>query len=436
MEIEDLVPKVGRDTPQTDGDLLALWLKNYDDGSAHTLRVYKRVGERFLAALGDVGLRRANEQDIQSALDAMRIRADGEPVKDATVNTYFGALKSFLRFAHRVGYIAFKAAPLIELKKMSRRAVPRILSELEARKLIDAAKPGRDRLMFETAYHGRLRISDLLSLQWGRVSKRDNGEAQLEIVGDGDTIRKVLIPLPVATNLLSSRGDTPDTSPVFESVRNPGNALTERTVNLIIKAAARRAGVNPAASARWLQTAHASHSNALITMKDKKLLDVLPCPNCGRSSFEELATAQAAEFARWEREQAASAREGRETPIPAAEHAQHVRDIEMLVRDVASREHQHREQKPRVRRATKASATIKHVWLRLKITSVMRTRLDHAARASGRTLRQEAEVRIERSFDRQDLLPEVLRLAYGKRAANLLMRLGPLISDRTPRALA
>ena len=39
---------------------------------------------------------------------------------------------------------------------------------------------------------------------------------------------------------------------MFASVRNPGNPLTERAVNYIIKDAAERAGVNPAASVHWL----------------------------------------------------------------------------------------------------------------------------------------------------------------------------------------
>jgi integrase/recombinase XerD len=49
-------------------------------------------------------------------------------------------------------------------------------------------------------------------------------------------------------------------APVFASVRNPGHALTERAVNYIVKDAAERAGVNPAASIHWLRHAHASHA--------------------------------------------------------------------------------------------------------------------------------------------------------------------------------
>jgi site-specific recombinase XerC len=106
-----------------------------------------------------------------------------------------------------------------------------------------SANPGRDRLMLEVAYFGGLRVSELVSLNWGQVIKRDNGEAQVEIVGKGSKTRQVLIPIPIAARLLASRGEAPGPAPVFESVRNPGHALTERAVNFIVKAAAKRAGV-------------------------------------------------------------------------------------------------------------------------------------------------------------------------------------------------
>jgi len=39
---------------RTDGELLRVWLKSHQDGSAHTIRVYKRVGERFLGEVGHI----------------------------------------------------------------------------------------------------------------------------------------------------------------------------------------------------------------------------------------------------------------------------------------------------------------------------------------------------------------------------------------------
>jgi site-specific recombinase XerD len=88
-------------------------LKSHQDGSPHTIRVYKRVGERFLGALAVVGsvLRKATVEDVQAALAAMRTKEGGSPVRPATVNTYVATVKSFLGFAHRVGFTRSNAAP-------------------------------------------------------------------------------------------------------------------------------------------------------------------------------------------------------------------------------------------------------------------------------------------------------------------------------------
>jgi integrase/recombinase XerD len=198
--------------------------------------------------------------DVQAALEAMRVKKDGSPVKPATVNTYVAAVKSFLGFAHRVGFTRFNAAPLIKLKKAPRQVAQRILGELEVRKLIDAANPGRDRLMLEVGYFGGLRVSELVSLAWRQVIARDSGEVQLEVTGKGDKVRQVLIPAAIASQLLASRANAPATTPVFESVRHAGHPLTDRAMNYMVKACAKRAGVNPAASVHWLRHAHASHA--------------------------------------------------------------------------------------------------------------------------------------------------------------------------------
>jgi integrase/recombinase XerD len=159
-------------------------------------------------------------------------------VKPASVNTYVAAVGSFLEFAHRVGFTRFNAAPLIKLKKAPRQIAQRILGELEVRDLIKHGKPGRDRLMLQVPYFGGLRVSELVSLTWLQVIRRDSGEAQLSVVGKCDKDRQVLIPAAIAGSLSTSRGDSPASAPVFASARNPGRPLTERAVNYIVKDAA------------------------------------------------------------------------------------------------------------------------------------------------------------------------------------------------------
>ena len=53
------------------------------------------------------------------------------------------------------------------------------MSEVQTALLIRAAKTDRDRLKFDLAYFGGLRFSELVSLTWGQVIRRDGGEAQL-----------------------------------------------------------------------------------------------------------------------------------------------------------------------------------------------------------------------------------------------------------------
>jgi len=54
------------------------------------------------------------------ALEAMRTKADGTSASAATVNPSVAAVKSFLGFAHKVGFTRFNAAPLIKLRKAPR----------------------------------------------------------------------------------------------------------------------------------------------------------------------------------------------------------------------------------------------------------------------------------------------------------------------------
>ena len=82
------------------------------------------------------------------------------------------------------------------------------------------------------------------------------------------------------------------------------------------------------------------------------------------------------------------------------------------------------ESSKRIGRPTKAAVPGKRVSLGLKVTSDIKKRLDSAARVSGRTQSQEAEARLERSFDHQELLPQVLALAYGSQLAAMLLMLG------------
>jgi integrase/recombinase XerD len=243
-----------RTTAATDLDLIEVWLKSHADGSAHTLRAYRRIGAAFVKALGNAGcnIRRATIDHVLTAVEELRVKRDGSPASAATTNMAIAAVKALLGFTHKVGYTQFNAAPLIKMKRAPRQLAQRIMTEFDTQSIIRAAKAGREEVLCEVAYYGALRVSEIASLTWSQVISRETGEVQLALVGKGDKPRHVLIPTETADKLLGMRRDAPPTARVFP--------ITERRINYIMKAIVKRAGSNPSASPHGLRHAHASHA--------------------------------------------------------------------------------------------------------------------------------------------------------------------------------
>jgi hypothetical protein len=72
----------------------------------------------------------------------------------------------------------------------------------------------------------------------------------------------------------------------------------------------------------------------------------------------------------------------------------------------------------------KDAAAGKRFPLNMRTTFDVRRHLEESAKASGRSLAQEAEYRIERSFLDQKLMIEALELTYGRELSGILMMLG------------
>ena len=59
----------------------------------------------------------------------------------------------------------------------------------------------------------------------------------------------------------------------------------------------------------------------------------------------------------------------------------------------------------------------------------LKERLEAAAARNGRSLSTEAQIRLEKSFEKQELLVGALELAYGPRLAGILFLLGEMMSE-------
>ncbi len=248
---------------RSDGELLSAWLTSKtDNGSGHTARLYARVGDAFLAALGRP-LRQAVVEDVQAAVGKLRVKEDGKPASPATVATHLAVVKSLLRFAHRVGYTRFNAGELLKVKKANGARAQRIMQKLDVQLLIRSAGSPRNQMLLSIAYYGALRVSELASLTWGHFIEREGGRIQIAgLVGKGDKEREVLLPASIAALIREARGAAGLDEPVF--ISRQGTQLSDRMINHVVKSAARRAGLAEklckVVSPHWLRHAHASHA--------------------------------------------------------------------------------------------------------------------------------------------------------------------------------
>ena len=236
---------------QADNDqqLLALWLHGR---SPATKRAYCSDSSRFLRFVGKP-LMSVKLVDVQAFMDTMSDRAP------ATQSRAINVVKSLLSFAHRVGYLPFNVAAAVKAPPAKDTRAERILVEADVQRML-ALEPGpRNRVLLRLLYGGGLRVSELCALECRDLQPRDEA-GQVTVFGKGGKTRTVLLPVSVWQDLEALRGEVsnPD-APVFRS-RKRGGHLSAAQVFRIVRAAARRAGIDLDVSPHWLRHGHASHA--------------------------------------------------------------------------------------------------------------------------------------------------------------------------------
>jgi hypothetical protein len=81
-----------------------------------------------------------------------------------------------------------------------------------------------------------------------------------------------------------------------------------------------------------------------------------------------------------------------------------------------------------VKTEARGAAEGKRYPLNMRTTFELRSNLEAAAAASGRSLAQEAEFRLERSFLGRQVMSDAMELAYGRGAAGMLLVIGEIMN--------
>jgi integrase/recombinase XerC len=238
-------------------DLLALFLRYLRAerrASPHTIRAYRtdlQQFREFLAAVGEADPRALDARAIRAWL--ARLHARG--LDAASVARKLAAVRSWLRFLTRRGYLARNPAGDVRAPRRPRKLAAFLpADELEA--LLEAGGANaRDRAVLELLYATGLRVSELAAL---RLDDVDRTERLVRVVGKGGKPRVVPFGAEAAAALeayLAERGPAP--GPLF---RNPrGGPLSARTVRERVRRRARAAGLARRVTPHTLRHTFATH---------------------------------------------------------------------------------------------------------------------------------------------------------------------------------
>lgn len=236
--------------PPADAQLIQLWMHGR---SRHTRRYYQADAQRFLAFV-DKPLLQATLADIQDFADSLETSG----LTPSSCGRTISSVKSLLAFGNRVGMLPVNVGALLKTPAVKNTLAERILSEAEVQQLVVLEPNFRNKMMLKLLYAAGLRVSELCGLRWRDLQARSEAEGQINVYGKGGKTRVVLLPAAIWREIASLRETAGFNDSIFQSRK--GGHLHPSQVMRIVRAAARRAGIDTNVSPHWLRHAHASHS--------------------------------------------------------------------------------------------------------------------------------------------------------------------------------
>lgn len=230
--------------------VIETWLRTK---SKKTQQFYKRDILRFLLFTAKP-LSRTSLVDLQNYQDYL-VKAN---LADTSQQRMLASVKSFFTFSHQIGYLQFDPAKALKLPKTKDRLAERILSTEDIIKIIAFEPNKRNQAFLRLLYFSGARVSEICSLCWCDLKSRDLG-GQVTLFGKNGKTRVVLIPDKAWQELLTLKKDSEAKQPVFVSRKAKGH-LNPTQAWKIVKAAARRAGVEDKVSPHWFRHSHATHA--------------------------------------------------------------------------------------------------------------------------------------------------------------------------------
>jgi site-specific recombinase XerD len=260
--------------PNRDDRFIALFIRT--KRSAHTRTAYRYSIDNLLAFVG-------KPLSALTLEDAVNYHAhlQARYASLASIKLHMDIAKSLFDFGVDLNYLRTNVMKVVKTDTPSPLTHKRILTEEDVLKLISAPAKTRDQLILRLLYAGGLRVSELCNLTWGDLS----ADGVLHIrQGKGQKDRFVTLSEATVKRLKAFGGALGQLRPegardyIFQSQvkqkagKATGGRLSSVQVHRIVKAAAKRAELDPETSAHWLRHSHGSHAldrgANIVTVRD------------------------------------------------------------------------------------------------------------------------------------------------------------------------
>ena len=232
--------------------------------AANTIEAYTRDLRQFTVYLNGVGISGADQVNAKTIVDYLKALQQME-MGPSSISRKLAAIKSFFHYVTRERLMRIDPSVTIDSPKLPQR-LPKVLSSAEITRLLEqpgsVAPPGlRDRAMLELLYATGVRVSELVSLtlqdlnlEMGYIRCFGKG-AKERIVPLGGKARSVL-------SAYLDRGRPHIVKRAAEEtlfLNQKGHKMTRQGFWLIIRAAAKRAGIEKTVTPHMLRHSFATH---------------------------------------------------------------------------------------------------------------------------------------------------------------------------------
>lgn len=245
-----------------DTQVIAMFLNNKARRSQHTARVYASEINRFIDFVNKP-IPTVTLDDLQAYAETLEYLAPASQARALTT------IRSFFKFAGRIGYLRWNPAEVLELPKVQVTSEQRYLTKDEMISLLTQAKmrgPIPSLTVAMLALTG-LRIGELVKVEWCDFYADMEGNIGLMVKGKGGKIRQVKIRQDLWQLIIRHREmkglpggiDNQDHIPLF--CNKQGKAMTDRYLRRIVTECAKKAGIKKDVSPHWLR-----HSNCTLAI--------------------------------------------------------------------------------------------------------------------------------------------------------------------------